>query len=283
MRDYTKPQTVKQLLQWAALFLGKEKRIEAELLLARVSGYSRAKLLAYQDQFLSVEQVNEFINFIESRKAGEPLQYLLGKQNFMGLDFIVNKSVLIPRSDTEVLVEEVINLAGERKGPLKILDLCTGSGAIAVSLAKYIPRAVVFATDISGEALEVAKNNAELNKVSQRIEFFRGDLFEPVVGMDFDLIVSNPPYLSTKEMEDLPADVKKEPFIALWGGVDGLEFYRKIINIGFDYLKSPGFLLVEIGWQQGEKVKNLCLTRGFSQCSIIKDWANNDRVVKAKR
>ncbi|MDK2822318.1 MAG: release factor glutamine methyltransferase [Clostridia bacterium] len=283
MRDYTKPQTVKQLLQWAALFLGKEKRIEAELLLARVSGYSRAKLLAYQDQFLSVEQVNEFINFIESRKAGEPLQYLLGKQNFMGLDFIVNKSVLIPRSDTEVLVEEVINLAGERKGPLKILDLCTGSGAIAVSLAKYIPRAVVFATDISGEALEVAKNNAELNKVSQRIEFFRGDLFKPVVGMDFDLIVSNPPYLSTKEMEDLPADVKKEPFIALWGGADGLEFYRKIINIGFDYLKSPGYLLVEIGWQQGEKVKNLCLTRGFSQCSIIKDWANNDRVVKAKR
>lgn len=282
MKDYNRPQTVKELLQWAAICLGTEKRIEAELLLAKVTGFSRAKLLAYPELILTEKKVSWFRELIQLRKNDEPLQYLLGHTSFMGLDFMVNKNVLIPRSDTEVLVENTIDLAGELEGSLSILDLCTGSGAIAVSLAKYIPEAEVFAVDISGAALEVAQVNAELNNVANRLRFFQGDLFNPVKGKTFDIITSNPPYVSSSEMEKLPGDVKKEPSIALWGGDDGLDFYRRIIKDSGKFLKTPGWLFLEIGWQQGKEVEKMLIDNGFTCTEIIKDWAGHDRVVKGK-
>jgi len=276
------PQTVQELLQWAALFLGKERQMEAELLLSKVSGYSRAKLWAYPEVKLSKRDQDFFTQLVQLRQSGEPLQYLLGTQSFMGLDFLVNKNVLIPRSDTEVLVEETLNLAKNMQGPLRILDLCTGSGAIAISLAKYLPEAAVTAVDISSEALETARANAELNNLCQPVEFLQGDLFCPIGQGIFHIITSNPPYITTAEMLKLPDDVKKEPYIALWGGEDGLDFYRRIIKESRQHLKFPGWLLVEIGWQQGERIKALFEKNGFDQCQIIKDWAGHDRVVKGR-
>ena len=209
-------------------FLGKEKRLEIEVLLAKAADLSRASLLAYPEKILNKQQVEKFRKLIYRLKDNTPLQYLTGKQNFMGLDFQVNENVLIPRSDTEVLVEEVINLVRTFEGKVTILDLCTGSGAIAVSLAKYLPHAQLVATDISPEALEVAKINAQIHMVAERITFLVGDLFEPLGETKFHIITANPPYISSLEMEELPEDVKKEPKLALWGGEDGLDFYRKI-------------------------------------------------------
>jgi len=283
MNMLNQPQTVQELLQWAALFLGKEKQMEAELMLSKVSGYSRAKLWAYPELELSKKDRNLFSEIVQLRQSGEPLQYLLGTQSFMGLDFLVNKNVLIPRSDTEVLVEEALNLAEKIEGPLHILDLCTGSGAIAISLAKFLPEVKVTAVDISYEALETARANAELNNVIERVEFLQGDLFHPLGQDTFHIITSNPPYVTTAEMAELPEDVKKEPPLALWGGEDGLDFYRRIIKESSQYLKDTGWLLVEIGWQQGDGVKRLFEANGFIECQIIKDWAGHDRVVKGRR
>lgn len=282
MKDHNEPQTVQQLLQWAAICLGPEKRIEAELLLAKATGFSRAKILTHPEIFISPEERALFIELIHSRKRDEPLQYLLGYQSFMGLDFLVNKNVLIPRSDTEVLVEHALDVAGEIEGKFAILDLCTGSGAIAISLAKYLPNAYLTAVDISPEVLEVARANAEVHGVTQRVQFLQGDLFDPVQGKNFDIITSNPPYITTEEMARLPGDVKKEPALALWGGSDGLDFYRRIIKESSKYLKDLGWLIVEIGWQQGEKVKEMFMNSGFNQCQVIKDWAGHDRVVSGR-
>ncbi|KJS19478.1 MAG: hypothetical protein VR72_18705 [Clostridiaceae bacterium BRH_c20a] len=282
MNIINQPQTVQELLQWAALFLGKEGQMEGELLLSKVSGYSRAKLWAYPEVELSESDRKFFTELVKLRHAGEPLQYLLGTQSFMGLDFLVNKNVLIPRSDTEVLVEETISLARKLQWPLRILDLCTGSGAIAISLAKYLLEAEVTAVDISREALQTAQANAELHNVDQRVKILQGDLFHPIGCDTFHIITSNPPYITTAEMVKLPDDVKKEPSLALWGGEDGLDFYRRIIKESRQYLKAPGWLLVEIGWLQGERVKELFEKNGFTECQIIKDWAGHDRVVTGR-
>jgi release factor glutamine methyltransferase len=280
MKDLNRPQTVKKLLQWAVLFLGNDRRMEAELLLTKVSGLTRAKLLAYPEIIIESSQVQYFQELVTLRHKGEPLQYLLGTQSFMGLDFLVNENVLIPRSDTEVLVEETLNLAREIEEPLKILDLCTGSGAIAVSVAQYLDKAEVIGIDISEEALNIAKINAQRNNLSKKVKFIHGDLFTPLGQEKFHIIISNPPYVSTEEMANLPEDVKKEPALALWGGEDGLDFYRAIIGKSSKFLISPGWLLVEIGWQQGPAVKQLFEENGFSHCQIIKDWSGHDRVVK---
>lgn len=282
MNYNNKPRTVKDLLQWAVLFLGKEKRLEVELLLAQVCSYSRAKLLAYPEEILTEAKIEKFIKYVNRRKQGEPLQYLTGKQNFMGLEFKVTPDVLVPRSDTEVLVEEVINLANKIKKPVKILDLCTGSGAIAISLAKHIQDSELVATDISREALAIARYNAAANGVEKKVSFIQGDLFQPLnVGAKFKIIVSNPPYISTQEMEELPADVKKEPQIALWGGKDGLDFYQAIIKNAPNYLEHNGYLFLEIGYRQGEAVQNICWENGFTECQVSQDWGGYDRVIKA--
>lgn len=274
--------TVSEMIQWAVLFLKKHNRLEIELLLAHALNWPREKVLAYPEKVLDKGEVSKFQELINALAKGEPLQYLLGKQNFMGLDFLVDKNVLIPRSDTEVLVEETVKIAEGKSKTIKILDLCTGSGAIAVSLAKHIKGSEVIATDISPEALKIAKINSIENQVTDNITFLQGDLFEPVAkGCKFDFVVSNPPYITSLEMEELSPQVKREPHLALWGGDDGLDFYRRITKQASTYLKPGGYLLMEIGYQQGQEVKQLCEDNGFVEVEIIKDWSGNDRVVKA--
>jgi len=198
------------------------------------------------------------------------------------MNFLVNDKVLIPRPDTEVLVEEVIKLSKKFAKP-KILDLCTGSGAIAVSLAKYVNSAEIYASDISKEALDVAKINAKKNEVENKITFIESDLFMQIPKNKFDIIVSNPPYIRKDVIEDLDEEVKKEPIIALDGGTDGLDFYRKIAKDAYDYLKYNSYLCFEIGYDQKiDVIEILENEKKYTNIYSKKDLYENDRIIIAK-
>ena len=221
---------VKEALQKAIQELGTDYRLEAELLLADVVSRNRAGLLAHDDEELTAEQEQRYLAMVERRQNHEPLQYILGTTNFMGMDLVVTPNVLIPRFDTEKLVEHSLKLLENYEDPL-VVDVCTGSGAIAVSIAKYKQNAEVWASDLSEEALQIACKNNELQQT--KVQFKQGDLLtafgEEFYGK-FDAIISNPPYITTAEVKELPEDVLKEPMMALWGGEDGLYFYRKIVE-----------------------------------------------------
>ncbi|MBO5348643.1 MAG: peptide chain release factor N(5)-glutamine methyltransferase [Clostridia bacterium] len=212
--------------------------------------------------------------------SGTPLQYITNKQEFMKLNFYVDENVLIPQPDTEILVEEIINLYKNKK--CKILDLCTGSGAIAIALAKYVEDAQIVASDISMKALQIAKLNAEKNLLHKKIKFIESDMFEKIDDTDFDIIVSNPPYIKTDVINTLDASVKKEPNIALDGGQDGLKFYKIIINKAHQYLSNNGKLFLEIGYDQKEDVIKLLNKTGYyNEIYSKKDLGQNDRIVVA--
>lgn len=199
----------------------------------------------------------------------------------MGLDFYVDKNVLIPQPDTEILVENVIQIAKKiKKENIKILDLCTGSGAIGVSLGKNLQNAKIFASDISIPALEIAKRNSKSNNV--QIEFIKSDLFASINDR-FDIIVSNPPYIETSVIDGLSKEVKNEPYIALDGGKDGLDFYRKIINEAQNYLTENGYLALEIGYNQREAVEKMLITKNFKNVYSKKDLSSLDRVVVGQK
>lgn len=198
----------------------------------------------------------------------------------MKLNFYVDENVLIPQPDTEILVEEIINLYKNKK--CKILDLCTGSGAIAIALAKYVEDAQIVASDISMKALQIAKLNAEKNLLHKKIKFIESDMFEKIDDTDFDIIVSNPPYIKTDVINTLDASVKKEPNIALDGGQDGLKFYKIIINKAHQYLSNNGKLFLEIGYDQKEDVIKLLNKTGYyNEIYSKKDLGQNDRIVVA--
>lgn len=275
--------TIKQILEEAISIL-KQNNIEepilkSKLLLAFVLKQEKEYLLINDNKELLEMEENEYREIINMLIEGEPIQYIIGKQEFMGLDFEVNKNVLIPRADTEILVEEIISIIGEKD--FKVLDLCTGSGAIAVSLAKKLKNIKVTATDISLEALETAKKNAVLNDVVAK--FINSDLFENIKG-SFDIIVSNPPYIETDIIKTLSKDVQHEPFIALDGGKDGLDIYRKIVNEAYKYLNENGTLALEIGYNQKEQVINLLRESGnYIDIYSKKDFGGNDRIVIAKK
>ena len=200
----------------------------------------------------------------------------------MKMDFYVNENVLIPRPDTEILVEEVIKLANKIKNP-KILDLCTGSGAIAISIAKYVETASVYAIDISQKALEVAKINSKNNQVTDRVKFIESNLFENVPNIKFDIIVSNPPYIRKSVIETLDEEVKKEPVIALDGGIDGLDFYRKITSQTYEFLKYNGYLCFEIGFDQKIDVIEIIENEDkYVNTYSKKDLYGNDRIIITK-
>jgi release factor glutamine methyltransferase len=262
---------------------------EAELLFTEVIHCSRQEL--YNKQFKALnERQKEFITrALKRRIAGEPIQYILGKSDFMGMEFKVNPAVLIPRPETEILVETVVKYsrAAKAKGShLHILDIGTGSGNIAVSLAKLIPEARVNALDISRGALAVARDNAALNNVSARIKFACSDIFANTRGLPrvYDIIISNPPYIPAGEMKDLQVEVRHEPGIALNGGEDGLKFYRRIINESPDRLKDGGILAMEMGFGQCQPIKEIfAKSAKLGIIDIIKDYSGIDRVVIAKK
>jgi len=274
----------KDALRWGVSLLeplGNDSQtawLEANLLLGKAWNKSRIKLLTTLDDYLETASWESYKNYIMCRVAQEPLQYLIGEQIFMSLCFKVNPDVLIPRGETELLVNEALKLGLDIKQP-KVLDLCTGSGAIAVSLAYYLPDSEVFAVDISAKALEIARINAQANGVDNKIEFFCGDMFLALETKQFDIITCNPPYISATEYVELPVDVKKEPRLALYGGKDGLQFYRILGAGARDFLTEQGILLMEIGYKQGEEVKRIMEENGFGNIQIIRDWNGHDRIV----
>ena len=262
----------------------------ARELLAHVLGQNKQYLVIHSNDELKEEYRSKFVDCINQIVSGKPLQYITHKQEFMGLNFFVDENVLIPQPDTEVLVEETIKkciLVAElraEKSPIKILDLCTGSGAIAISLNYVLAQkninAEIMASDISAKALDIAKKNNESNNTS--VKFAESNLFENIQKNDFDIIVSNPPYIKRKIIETLPCQVQAEPHIALDGGEDGLDFYKKIIDQACKYIKN-GYVLLEIGYDQRDEVEGLFRANGrYSEIETVKDLSNNDRCVIAR-
>lgn len=256
--------------------------LKSRLLMQFILNKPRQYLLAHDDEQLSKIQEQEYLKNIEKLKNNIPLQHITHQQEFMKMSFYVDENVLIPRPDTEILVEETIKIA-KRIGAKKILDLCTGSGAIAVSIAKYLKDCEITAIDISPTALRVAKLNAKNNKVEDKITFIESDLFKNIKKEKYDIIVSNPPYIKKEVINTLQKEVQKEPCIALDGGYDGLDFYRKIIKHGFEYLKYNAYLCLEIGYDQKEEVINLIKEKEqYSNIYSKKDLSDNDRIVVAQ-
>ena len=255
-------------------------RLDVETILQKVLNVDRLYILLNLDKSLNIDEEKLFNKYIKERLNNRPIAYIVENREFMGLDFYVKEGVLIPRPDTEILVEEVIELAKD-KGKINILDIGTGSGAITVSLAKYLKDAKIISVDISDIALEIAKKNAQNNYVDDRITFIKSDLFTNIdKDMKFDIIVSNPPYIKREVIETLDKQVKDfEPYNALEGGVDGLDFYRKITKQGKNYLNKGGFLAYEVGHDQSEDVSKLMKNDGYTNIYTRKDLQQIDRVV----
>lgn len=251
-----------------------DRRTDAWLLLSMVCKMDRSFYYLHMEEDMPEEQVSEYEIALKKRAERVPLQYIVGETEFMGLKFKVNSNVLIPRQDTETLVEEALKVV---KPGMRVLDLCTGSGCIIISILRNVTNVEGYAIDISKQALNVAKENARLNDVS--VMFERSDLFDNVTGT-FDIIVSNPPYIRTEEIVKLMPEVQSfEPMEALDGKEDGLYFYREIVAKCKDYLNPDGRILFEIGYDQGEAVSVLLREAGFADVRVIKDLAHNDRVV----
>ena len=268
-----------------------EAELDARLLLEFVCGTDRNTLLVHGDRDVTPQEEADYIMLLHKRESRYPLQQLTGVQNFMGLDFCVNEHVLITRQDTEILVEEVLQNLHDG---MHILDMCTGSGCILISLLHYSNNCTGVGADISAEALEVAKQNAarllegEIRSIPDmdgvhEIELIKSDLFENISGQ-FDIIVSNPPYIQTSVIDTLMPEVRDhEPRLALDGSEDGLLFYRKIVQESVIYLKQGGMLFFEIGYDQGEAVSQLMEQSGFLEVRVIKDYGGLDRVVYGTR
>lgn len=251
--------------------------IKARILLEYILKLSREKIVSNPNIEVSDNNVEFYLNKINDIKNGMPIQYITNKQEFMKLNFYVDKNVLIPQPDTEILVEKAIEICNNHGNDIKILDLCTGSGAIGISIAKNIKNTKVYATDIKNTVIDIAKQNAKQNNVDN-IEFIVSDMFENIQEKDFDIIVSNPPYIETDVIKTLPTEVRNEPIIALDGGKDGLKFYKIILSEYKKYLKKDGYLLLEIGYNQAKSVGEL-INLNYS---IIEDLAGNDRVIIIK-
>lgn len=272
--------TFRQALEYGIRILESENvtdaKIDAWLLLSYVSEMTKAQYFLKQNDKIDELILYKYKDVLLKRAQRIPLQHITEEQDFMGLTFWVNEHVLIPRQDTETLVEEALKVIPSGS---HILDLCTGSGCVIISLAAHGQGITGIGVDISEKAIEVARENAS-RLVGQKVVFQKGDLWQSVTGK-FNAIVSNPPYIPTEEVEKLEVEVKDhEPRLALDGTADGLHFYREITAHAAEYLCESGWLLVEIGYDQGLAVKELFIKNGFKEVAIIKDLAGNDRVVK---
>ncbi len=256
-----------------------EAKLDARLLLEYVCGTDHSALLTHPERELTDEETQTYEGLIKRRAEREPVAYILGTWDFMGLSFEVNSDVLIPEQDSEFLVEEALRHCQD---DMEILDLCTGSGCIGLSILNFSNYSRATCTDISGKALAVARRNAEKLGLSDRVTFMETDLF-PGEERKYDMIVSNPPYIRTDVIETLAPEVKDhEPRLALDGSDDGLSFYRRIIDNAHRFLLSSGYLIMEIGYDQAQDVTELLEAKGhFHAIETIKDYSGNDRVVKA--
>ena len=275
--------TIKELMNQGIMMLKNEEieapKNKARIIMQHTLKKTREYIIIYDNKQVTNAQRDEYIKNIKRLIIGEPLQYITGMQEFMKLKFLVNKNVLIPQPDTEILVGEAIEILQNIQNPI-VLDLCTGSGAIAITIAKYVQNVKVYATDISQDALEIAGQNAKLNGVANNIKFIESDLFEELKDMKFDVIVSNPPYIPTRDIKKLPKDVQNEPKIALDGGKDGLDFYRRIAKDGYKYLNRQGYLCLEIGYDQRINVKKIIDDqKRYVQTYSKKDLCQNDRII----
>lgn len=276
---------IKQALEEAKNILKsnnfEDSNIIAKELLSYVLKKDKVYLTINLDSDLTDIEYVEFTKYIEQIIDGKPLQYITQKQEFMGMEFFVNEDVLIPQPDTEILVETVLDICKKYdKQSLRMLDLCTGSGAIAISLSKIL-NTQVFASDVSTKALKVAEKNNVMNNT--KVEFIESNLFEQINGEKFDIIVSNPPYIKNEEIKSLSKQVQNEPYIALAGGEDGLDFYRKIIDEAYKHINKNGYLCLEIGYDQKEDlIKLIKQNENYEYENCIKDLSNNDRCIIAK-
>ncbi len=256
--------------------------IKIDILLQHLLKINKTELIINQENEVTKKDENKFFKCIEEVISGKPIQYITKSQEFMNLKFYVDENVLIPQPDTEILVEEVIKRINEIKKEkiIKVLDLCTGSGAISISIKKYVNENVeVYATDISEKAIKIAKKNAKNNDV--KVNFILSDMFENIKEDDFDIIVSNPPYIESKTISTLSKEVQNEPHIALDGGEDGLKFYKIVAENANKFLKEKGQVFLEIGYNQKESVEKIFEdTKKYFCISCIRDLANNDRVLK---
>ncbi len=266
-------------------YLIQEPHLKARKLLEHTLKQNTQQLVINSSEEVGKEKQKQYEENLQKLIQGVPLQYITNKQEFMGLCFYVDKQVLIPQPDTEVLVETAIRLVKQtmRKEQIPyLLDLCTGSGAIGISMAKYLPNANIVASDISKEAIRIAQKNAMENQVQNQLQFVCSNLFENIQGQ-FDFIISNPPYIPTDDILVLSKEVQNEPHIALDGGIDGLRFYHAILQDSAAFLKTNGYLLIEIGYNQANQIRNLWETRKTNFKLItkkpIKDLGNNDRVL----
>ena len=291
-----------------------EADIKLKILIEYVFKISKEKLiLKYKDE-INNKKVEEFRNLLKKLENGIPIQYIINNQEFMGLNFYVDEDVLIPQPDTEVLVEEVIKYCNElrnnepedketnkdykeniekepiinkedkniNKKTIKILDLCTGSGIIGISIYKYLENVEIYASDISQKALNIAEKNTNLNNA--KINFINSDMFENIHIKDFDIIVSNPPYIESKVIKSLSKEVQNEPKLALDGGEDGLKFYRCILENAKDYLRKNGAIFLEIGYDQKEKIEEILKSyKIYKETKCIKDFGGNNRVIIIKK
>ena len=255
--------------------------VDASLLLAHVTGKNPLNLRLDSWTQVSVEEETAFRGLCEQRKTRTPLQYLTGVQSFLGRDFHVDERVLIPRPETELLAERAIALLRERKHPPTALDLCCGSGCLAVSMALGDPRAQVHAADLSEGALAVTKLNAE--RLHARVTLHQGDLFDALpIHQLYQVIVSNPPYIPAADCLALQEEVRREPLMALDGGADGYDFYRRIAEDAPWFLEPGGTLLMEVGFDQAERVMALCERAGLTPIAIHEDYQHIPRIVEAR-
>lgn len=261
-----------------------EASLKARMILANILKKPKEYLLIHEEEELSLNDINKYKEDIKKLANNVPIQYIINKQEFMGLNFYVDENVLIPQPDTEILVEEVINICRdidcrEPEKTIKILDLCTGSGAIGISIAKNIKNCEMTLSDISNDALKIAQKNS----ANSNIKIIQSDLFEKIEEK-FDIIVSNPPYIETKIISTLDKEVQMEPRLALDGGEDGLNLYRRIIKEAYKYLNSNGILALEIGYNQKDKVINLLKQSNmYVNIYFKKDLSKNDRIVVCRK
>jgi len=285
--------TIQKLLAWITNYFTDKRvdspRLSAELLLSHVLAMKRIELYAQFNAPVSAQSLEVLHRLVKRAGEHEPVAYLTGKTEFYSLELEVNADCMIPRPETELLVQRAIEFLRTREGSQFVCDLCTGSGCIAVAIAKNFSAASIIATDICDKALATAARNVDKHQLNERIKLLCGDLFEPVISQldveTFDLIVSNPPYVTTAEYEALDKNVKDyEPRTALFAGADGMDVYRRIIEKADRFLKPGAALMLEIGYAQGPAVSDLLERTGvFSEIKVEKDFSNNDRIVSARR